>query len=105
VSRPDPDGGALASLDGRFLALGIGLEGDPVEMARMKEDAARLLDAVEPWATGREYLPMHDERTDTRKAFPPEVHSRLSAIRRAVDPDGLFLPLHPQSESEFVEPV
>jgi FAD/FMN-containing dehydrogenase len=104
VGRPDPDGGALSSLDGRFLALGIGLDGDPLAMAGVKEDAARLLHAVEPWATGREYLPMHDERTDTRKAFPPQVHARLSAVRAAVDPRGLFLPLHPQSASELVEP-
>jgi FAD/FMN-containing dehydrogenase len=37
---------------------------------------------------------MLDESTDTRKAFPPEVHARLSAIRRSVDPHGIFLGAH-----------
>jgi hypothetical protein len=62
--------------------------------AEVREDAARFLAAVGPWATGRQYLPMLDERTDTRKVFAPGVHARLSAIRRGVDPDGLFLAPH-----------
>jgi FAD/FMN-containing dehydrogenase len=95
VSRPAPDGGALSFLDGRFLALGLGLGGgDDDDWARQREDAARFLAAVEPWATGRQYLPMLDDRTDTRKVFPPGVHARLSAVRRAADPGNLFLAPH-----------
>ncbi|MGY1740019.1 MULTISPECIES: FAD-binding oxidoreductase [unclassified Blastococcus] len=95
LARPDPDGGALASLDGQFLALGLGFEGGPDDWARQREAAARFLAALEPWATGRRYLPMLDDRTDTRKVFPPGVHARLSAIRRRVDPTGLFVSPHP----------
>jgi hypothetical protein len=91
LGRPHPGGGALDSLDGAFLALGLGLGADA---GHVREDAARYLSAVGPWATGRQYLPMLDERTDTRKVFPPGVHARLSAIRRGVDPDGLFLAPH-----------
>ncbi|MCW2740531.1 MAG: linked oxidase domain protein [Blastococcus sp.] len=95
VSRPDPDGGALSFLDGRFLALGLGLGGgDEAEWERQRDDAGRFLSAVDPWATGRQYLPMLDDRTDTRKVFPPGVHARLAAIRRAADPGNLFLPPH-----------
>ncbi len=95
LSRPAPDGGALSSVDGAFLALGVGLETDPADWDRQRADAARLLAAVEPWATGRTYLPMVDDSMDTRKAFPPEVHARLSEIRRTVDPRGLFMAPHP----------
>jgi FAD/FMN-containing dehydrogenase len=91
LGRPDPDGGALNALDGAFLALSVGFAGDP---AMQRIDAARFLTALEPWATGRRYLPMLDDRTDTRKAFPPGVHARLSAVRRSVDPRGLFLDPH-----------
>lgn len=94
VSRPHPGGGALSRLDGAFLALGVGLGGQPGQWPRQQEDAERFLDAVDPWATGRSYLPMLDDVSDTRKAFPPEVHARLSAIRRSVDPGGLFLAPH-----------
>jgi FAD/FMN-containing dehydrogenase len=95
LSRPDPDGGILSSLDGEFLALGLGLESDPADWPQQREEAARFVASVEPWATGRTYLPMVDESTDTRKAFPPEVHAQLSRIRRAVDPAGVFMAPHP----------
>ena len=91
VSRPDPAGGALDYLDGEFLALGLVLGEDAFDV---RDDAARFLAALGPWATGRQYLPMLDERTDTRKVFAPGVHARLSAIRRAVDPGRLFLAPH-----------
>jgi FAD/FMN-containing dehydrogenase len=91
LARPDPAGGALNALDGAFLALSLGLSGDP---AVQRIDAARFLTALQPWATGGHYLPMLDDRTDTRKAFPPGVHARLSAIRRSVDPRGLFVQPH-----------
>jgi FAD/FMN-containing dehydrogenase len=94
LSRPDPDGGALSSLDGAFLALGLGLEGGPADWPQQRAAAARFLAALEPWATGRHYLPMLDEPVDTRKVFPPGVHARLSAIRRSVDPRGLFVAPH-----------
>jgi hypothetical protein len=38
---------------------------------------------------------MLDDRTDTRKVFPPGVHARLSAVRHAADPGNLFLAPHP----------
>jgi FAD/FMN-containing dehydrogenase len=94
LSRPHPDGGALSSLDGAFLALGLGLEGGPADWPQQRAAAARFLAAVEPWATGRHYLPMLDEPVDTRKVFPPGVHARLSAIRHGVDPRGLFVAPH-----------
>jgi hypothetical protein len=94
LSRPDPQGGALSWLDGQFLALGVGLDPDPAVQPQVRADAARFLAALDPWITGREYLPMLDDRTDIRKAFPPAIQDRLSAVRRSVDPHGLFLDPH-----------
>jgi FAD/FMN-containing dehydrogenase len=93
LHRPD-DSAALASLDGEFLVLGFGLRMDPAEWAAAREQAVHMLDALQPWQTGREYLPMLDDRIDTRKAFPPGVHARLSALRAAVDPGRLFVGPH-----------
>jgi FAD/FMN-containing dehydrogenase len=97
LGRPDPAGGALSYLDGAFLALGVGFEGGPGDWPAQRASAAAFLGALEPWATGRKYLPMHDDQVDTRKVFPPGVHARLSAIRHAVDPHGLFVAPHPAS--------
>src|SRR6201999_1900575 len=70
LSRPDPDGGVLAGLDGQFLVLGLGLDEDPATWPGMREDAARMLAALVPWTTEREYLPMLDDVSDPRKAYP-----------------------------------
>jgi len=94
LGRPDPDGGALACLDGEFLVLGLGLDEDPATWPGMREDAARMLAALAAWTTEREYLPMLDDPGDPRKAYPPEVYARLTTLRRAVDPAGLFLSPH-----------
>jgi FAD/FMN-containing dehydrogenase len=99
LSRPDPDGGILACLDGAFLALGLGLGFERDDWPRKHQDADRFLAAVEPWATGRTYLPMLSDTHDTRKAFPPDVHARLTEIRRSVDPHGLFMAPHPEPSS------
>lgn len=93
LRRPD-SGSALSSLDGEFLVLGLALGSEPAEWGRRRDDASRLLQALEPWTTGRQYLPMLDDRIDTRKAFPPAVHTRLAALRAAVDPDRLFVGQH-----------
>lgn len=93
LRRADPRS-ALGSLDGEFLVLGLALGDDPTEWDRLRGDAARLLQTLDPWTTGRQYLPMLDDQTDTRKAFPPGVHTRLAALRAAVDPDRLFVGQH-----------
>jgi FAD/FMN-containing dehydrogenase len=93
LRRPNP-GSALSCLDGNFLVLGLALGGGPAEWGRLRDDAVRLLHALEPWTTGRQYLPMLDDRIDTRKGFPPAVHIRLAALRAAVDPDRLFVGPH-----------
>ena len=97
--RRSPDGaGALDALDGGFLALGIGIHEDPAGMEQHRVDASRLLDALGPWAGGRQYLAMQDRLTDSRKALSPEAHARVSAIRATADPGGLFLAQHVPGE-------
>jgi hypothetical protein len=43
---------------------------------------------------------MLDDSTDTRKAFAPSVHARLTEVRRAVDPHGLFMAPHPSPDPD-----
>ena len=65
---------------------------------QQREDAARFLAAVEPWATGREYLPMLDESSDTRKAFPPTSTPGCPRSAARCDPHGLFMAPHPSPQ-------
>ena len=93
LARPD-HGSALSSLDGQFLVLGLALGQDPAEWDRLRGDTGLLLQSLEPWTSGRQYLPMLDDHTDTRKAFPPDVHARLAVLRAALDPDRVFVGQH-----------
>ena len=94
LGRPDPRGGVLDRLDGQFLALGIGLDADPVRYAEHVALAGRLLEALAPWATGGHYLPMLDDEVESRTGFPSDSWSRLQALRAASDPDGLLVAQH-----------
>jgi FAD/FMN-containing dehydrogenase len=94
LGRPDPRGGALDRLDGAFLALGIGVDGDPDGYARVVQDAGNLVTALEPWGTGGHYLPMVDDEAQARTGFAPDAFARLTAVRRQVDPGGLLVPQH-----------
>jgi hypothetical protein len=97
VSRPSPRAGALERMDGSVLVLCVGLdEGggwDPV-----RADSARVTGGLQPWATGSAYLLMADADVDERRALPAGSWQRLVDIRRAADPDGLFLPPRPAAQ-------
>ena len=84
----------LDCLSGEFLVLGLGLEDDPGTWAGCVRTRPGCSQRSRPWTTGTEYLPMLDDRSDSRKAHPPSVYARLSALRRAVDPTGLFVGQH-----------
>ncbi|MEV6924492.1 hypothetical protein AB0M46_08280, partial [Dactylosporangium sp. NPDC051485] len=47
-----------------------------------------------PWANGREYLNFAETKVDTSRAFDPATWRRLQDVRRAADPDGLFVANH-----------
>jgi hypothetical protein len=98
MGRSPEGAGALDRLDGGFLALGIGIHEDPAGMEQHRADASRLLGALAPWAGGRQYLAMQDQLTDSRKALSTEAHARVSAIRAAADPGGLFVSQHVPTE-------
>ena len=91
LSRPAPRGGALDSMVGSFLALGVGTE-TGAGWASVRENAARVMDALQPWSTGSTYLLMADAAVDERRGWPDASWRRLAALRGAADPHGLFVP-------------
>jgi len=94
MSRPSPRGGALDRIDGAFLVLTVGSGERLGRWTAQRADADRVLDAVQPWGTGALYLPMLDDQADERRAVPSAKWDRLSQIRSAADPDGLFVRPH-----------
>jgi hypothetical protein len=91
LSRPAPRGGALDRMDGSFLVLGIGID-TGAGWAAVREDAQRVMGALQPWTTESAYLLMSDASADERRGWPAASFQRLAAIRTAADPLGLFVP-------------
>jgi FAD/FMN-containing dehydrogenase len=94
LERPSPTAGALPMLDGQFLLFGAAVAATPEMAARGAEDARRLVDAMTPWANGRSYLNFAERAVDSRIGYDDVSFARLQAVRRAVDPHGLFVANH-----------
>jgi hypothetical protein len=95
VGRPSTRDGALRSVDGAFLAIGIGVDADPVTWPTQRADAGRLMGALRPWSTGQLYLAMSDDEGELRSGWPADACARLGAVHAATDPHGLFVQQHP----------
>lgn len=94
LSRPAPRAGALDRMDGSFLVLCVGMD-QGAGWAAVRRDAHRVTRALQPWATGSEYLLMADADVDEQRGWPASSWQRLVDIRAAADPHGLFLSPHP----------
>lgn len=97
LSRPAARGGALDRMDGSFLVLGVGV-GTGAAWAAVREDAHRVMSALQPWRTDAAYLLMADEIADVRRGWPAASWARLAAVRATADPHGLFVSAHVETE-------
>jgi FAD/FMN-containing dehydrogenase len=94
LARPAAGPAALPSLDGQFLLFAATSAPTAQAGAQGLADARRLVDAMAPWATGRECLNFAEHRVDASAGYDPSVWARLSALRAQVDPRGLFVAGH-----------
>jgi FAD/FMN-containing dehydrogenase len=94
LGRPHPDGGALSHLDGAFVAFAGALAMTPEMAAQGHADAQRLTAALAPWANGRSYLNFAENAVDPRTGYCASAWRRLTAVRSAVDPSGVFVANH-----------
>jgi hypothetical protein len=54
-----------------------------------------LFERLRPWDTGRAYANFAKGPTDPRAVFPADTYGRLERVKADVDPDDLFLAIHP----------
>jgi FAD/FMN-containing dehydrogenase len=98
LGRAPAGHGALAGIDGDYVLYGVGVPmGPPGRAEEIKQRLATLKEAVAPWASGLSYVNFADARgvNALPTAFDAETLDRLAAVKRAVDPDGLFQANHP----------
>ena len=113
LARPDPDGGALSSLDGAFLALGLGLGGGRRRVWPQQRDGRRPLPGRGRAVGDRAAVPAdarrphrHPEGLPARRARPAVRRSAAPSTRTACSgsaprpPDLSRLEAAPQGASQ-----
>jgi hypothetical protein len=90
-----PEGaGALATLDGSFVAFGVGLPMDADVAGAIHATIGRVKAALGADAAGREYLNFAERPGAARGAFDETTIARLDTVRAQYDPEGLFRSAH-----------
>ena len=87
--------GALETVEGEHVVMGVGAVMTPDMAPTIHAALDTVVAAMEPWATGGDYLNFADRPGDASRAFDEETYGRLREIKAAVDPDGLFVAAHP----------
>jgi FAD binding domain len=95
LARAPEGAGALGSVEGEHVLLGVGMPMAPDSAPAIIEHLDRMVEAVRPWATGTDYLNFADRPGDASRAFDEATLSRLREVKAAVDPDGMFVAAHP----------
>lgn len=96
LARSRPSAGALAALTGSFALHAVGVPRDARHADAIREHVPRVTAALAHYGTGA-HLGLAEQPTDLRRAFGPDVLTRLCAARARYDPDGLVVANHPIS--------
>ena len=84
-----PEGaGALATVDGEYGFHSVGIPMGPEAAAAIAGHGEKVLAALAPYGSGRQYLNFAGRATDTRAVHDAGTLARLEAVRDAVDPAG-----------------
>jgi FAD/FMN-containing dehydrogenase len=93
--RVAPEGaGALATLDGEFIAFGVGIPMDADVAGAIHGTLGRMKAALAADAAGREYLNFAERPGAAKGAFDAATIDRLRAVRAEYDPEGVFRAAH-----------
>jgi FAD/FMN-containing dehydrogenase len=94
LSRAPQDAGALTTLPGSFIAVGVGFVPAPEAMAPNRAWLGAFKAALEPYDAGR-YFNFVEESFDITKIFSPDVLERLREVKQRYDPENVFQSNHP----------
>lgn len=91
MRRPDELGGIADSIDGEFVAFGVGVAADPTMAAKTQEDLLRVIGSLQPWESGKRFLNFSNPDTTVADCFSTDSVDALGAIRREYDPEGVYV--------------
>lgn len=95
LARPRPEHAALEALEGDSILWGVGVAATPDLTAACDAQLRLVGQRLLPWTAPR-VLPNFAETSRTASAFwSPSALARLRALKRRLDPEGLFRSNHP----------
>jgi hypothetical protein len=95
VARPAEGGGAVSCLPGDYLLFCVAIAPTPEMGAAGLAAAQEVVAALEQWSTGTRALNFTDVVGQCETGYDAAAWSRLQEVRRAADPQRLFLANHP----------
>jgi FAD binding domain len=98
-ARASEGAGALASLDGEFAMLGVGLPMSPEIAQAIDRHLDLLAEEMAPWKTPGGYFNFAERPCPVQEILPAEICARLAEVKRRFDPDGMILANHPLAAS------
>jgi FAD/FMN-containing dehydrogenase len=89
------EGDGAALLDKAFAMFAVGIAPTPEAAERTVHEVERVLTALAPWDSGRDYSNWRETRSTGARLFSPETYARLREIKAEVDPDDVIRSNHP----------
>ncbi len=90
IGRAPGDGGAVSSIDAEFAAFAVGMAPSPEVGDGVASHIDAVQDALSGWGAGRSFANFADRPTPADELYGETAHARLSAIKRAYDPDDVI---------------
>jgi FAD binding domain/Domain of unknown function (DUF4265) len=97
LGRPDPRGGLVDHLPGRFLLYAVGIAPTPEAAAAVDADVQALVSELEPWCSPLDYLNFREVSVAPGRLYPDERLSRARALCDSVESSGRLVANHPLS--------
>jgi len=95
LARKVPGGGAVSSVNGRFLLFAVGMAPTPEAGTAVKAQVELVQNALAPWDAGRAYSNFATKRERGERLFGDLTYRRLQTVKATVDPDDVFRSNHP----------
>jgi FAD/FMN-containing dehydrogenase len=95
LARKVPGGGAVSSVDGRFVLFAVGMAPTPEAVAAVEAHVELVQNALAHWDSGRAFGNLSTKRERGERLFGDVTYRRLQTVKAAVDPDDVFRSNHP----------
>jgi hypothetical protein len=95
LDRSLPGDGAATFAGSSYGLFAVGIAASPEMAAKTRSDVERVVTALAPWDSGRDYMNFRESRSTGERIFSAERFARLREIKRRVDPTNLIRSNHP----------